>query len=88
MKKVELKNIIEVVDFDDNNVKSTQELSIETDSDGVDWAILTHDREEFSLSLDNLKSLLELIKNGITLFENASEGMKFKIDENGLTELQ
>ncbi len=70
MKKVELKNIIEVVDFDDNNVKSTQEVSIETEPDGVDWAILTHDREEFSLSLDNLKSLGKLIENAVQIFEN------------------
>ena len=77
MKKVELKNIIKVVGLDKNNndvnVKSTQEVSIETEPDGIDWTILTHDREEFSLSLDNLKSLGKLIENAIQIFEKPKE---------------
>jgi len=93
MKKVELKNIIEIVRLDENNKevikKIAQEVLIETESDGTDWAILRHDTEEFSLSLENLKSLGKLIENAVKIFENSIESSRSRIDENGiLTEIK
>ena len=67
MARAELKQTVRF--FCDQNKKTEQEVTLETNSNSENWLVVEHAGSEISLSLENFEKLNQLVQNAKKLLK-------------------